>query len=127
MKYTLHYFQSLTILLLALTNSLTLHNALNDYNKSVFPVTLTSFASEDKLYAFIRGSHGLEGLPNFLPKEMSSVLKKHIDQDFAFFVFDAILSLSHTKFNMLGLIEHLHQVCSSITLNLLLKIHLISF
>ena len=120
MKYTLHYFQSLNTLLLAHTNSLTLHNALNNDIKSVFPVTLTNFASGDKLYAFIRGSYGLEGLPSFLTKEMYSVLKL-IDQGFAFFVFDAIFLLSHTKINMLGLNDQLHQVGSSITLNLFLK------
>ena len=29
-------------------------------------ITLTSFHSGDKLYAFIRGFYGLKGLPNFL-------------------------------------------------------------
>ena len=28
-------------------------------------ITLTSFSSGDKLYAFIRGFYGLKGLPNF--------------------------------------------------------------
>ena len=28
-------------------------------------ITLTSYSSGDKLYAFIRGFYGLKGLPNF--------------------------------------------------------------
>ena len=32
-------------------------------------ITLTSFSSGDKLYAFSRGFYGLKGLPNFLPNK----------------------------------------------------------
>ena len=42
-------------------------------------ITLTSFSSGDKLYAFIRGFYGLKGLPNFFTKQMYSFFQKLFD------------------------------------------------
>ena len=39
-------------------------------------ISLTSFFSGDKLYAFIRGFYGLKGLPNFFTKQMYSFFQK---------------------------------------------------
>ena len=39
-------------------------------------ITLTSFSSGDKLYAFIRGFYGLKGPPKFLTKQMYSFFPK---------------------------------------------------
>ena len=60
-------------------------------------ITLTSFSSGDKLYAFIRGFYGLKGLPNFFTKQMYSFFQKLIDQGFAIVYIDDILLLAHTK------------------------------
>ena len=46
-------------------------------------ITLTSFSSGDKLYAFTRGFFGLKGLPNFFTKQMYSFCQNSIDQGFA--------------------------------------------
>ena len=42
-------------------------------------ITLTSFPSGDKLFAFIRGFCGLNGPPNFLTKQMSNFFKTLIE------------------------------------------------
>ena len=76
-------------------------------------ITLTSFSSGDKLYAFIRGFYGLKGLPNFSTKQMYSFFQKLIDQGFALVYIDEILLLAHTKPHMLTLIEQLHQICQT--------------
>ena len=83
-------------------------------------ITLTSFSSGDKLYAFIRGFYGLKGLPNFFTKQMYSFFQL-IDQGFALVYIDDILLLAHTKPHMLNLIEQLHQICQTNNLKLLLK------
>ena len=44
-------------------------------------IKLTSFSSGDKLLAFKRGVYGLEGLPNFFTKQMSTFFKTPIEQD----------------------------------------------
>ena len=76
-------------------------------------ITLTSFSSGDKVYAFIRGFYGLKGLPNFFTKQMYSFIQKLIDQGFALVYIDDILLLAHTKPHMLNLIENLHQICQT--------------
>ena len=40
-------------------------------------ITLTSFSSGDKLYAFTRGFCGLKGQPNFFTKQMYSFFFKN--------------------------------------------------
>ena len=76
-------------------------------------ITLTSFSSGDKLYAFTHGFYGLKGLPNFFTKQMYSFFQKLIDQGFALVYIDDILLLAHTKPHMLTLIEQLHQICQT--------------
>ena len=69
---------------------------------------LTSFSSGDKLFAFIRGFYGLEGLPNFFTKQMSMFFKTLIEQGFVLVYIDDILLLSDSKEHMFQLIEQLH-------------------
>ena len=76
-------------------------------------ITLTSFSSGDKLYAFTRGFYCLKVLPNFLTKQMYSFLQKLIDQGFALVYIDDILLLAHTKTHLLDSTEQLHQICHS--------------
>ena len=76
-------------------------------------ITLTSFSSRDKLYAFTRGFYGHKGLPNFFTKQMYSFFQKLVDQGFALVYIDDTLLLSHTKTHMLHLTEQLHQTCHS--------------
>ena len=76
-------------------------------------ITLTSFSSGDKLYAFTRGFYGLKGLPNFFTKQMFSYFQKLIDQGFALVYIDDNLLLAHTKTHMLDLFEQLHQIFHS--------------
>ena len=71
-------------------------------------IKLTSFSSGDKLFAFIRGFHGLKGLPNFFTKQISSFFKTLIEQGFALVYIDDILLLSDSKEHMFQLIEQLH-------------------
>ena len=76
-------------------------------------ITLTSFSSGDKLYAFTRGFYGLKVLPYFFTNQIYSFFQKLKDQGFALEYIDDILLLANTKTNMLGLIEQLHQVGNS--------------
>ena len=76
-------------------------------------ITLNSFSSGDKHYAFIHGFYGLKGLPNFSTKQMYSFFQKLIDQGFALVYIDDILLLAHTKPHMLNLIEQLYQICQT--------------
>ena len=69
---------------------------------------LTRFSSGDKLFAFIRGFYGLEGLLNLFTKQMSTFFKTLIEQDFALVYIDDILLLSDSKEHMFQLIEQLH-------------------
>ena len=71
-------------------------------------IKLTSFSSGDKLFAFIRGFHGLKGLPNFFTKQMSTFFETLIEQGFALVYIDDILLLSDSKEHMFQLIEQLH-------------------
>ena len=81
-------------------------------------IKLTSFSSGDKLFAFIRGFYGLKGLPNFFTKQMSSLYKIPIEQDFALVYIDDILLLSDTKEHMFQLIEQIHIISTKIDLKL---------
>ena len=80
-------------------------------------IKLTSFSSGDKLFAFIRGFYGLEGLPNFFTKQMSTFFKTLIEQGFALVHIDDILLLSISKEHMFQLIEHLHIMSTKTILN----------
>ena len=80
-------------------------------------IKLTSFSSGDKLFAFIRGFHGLKGLPNFLTKQRSTFFKTRIEQGFALVYIDDIIFLSDSKENMFQLIEQLHIISTKIFLN----------
>ena len=66
---------------------------------------ITSLSSGDKLFACIRGFYGLEGLPNFFTKQMSTFFKTLIEQNFAFLYKDDILLLSNSKEHTFHLIE----------------------
>ena len=71
-------------------------------------IKLTSFSSGDKLFALIRGFHGLKGLPIIFTKQMSSVFESLIEQGFAYVYIDDILLLSNSEEHMLKLIEQLY-------------------
>ena len=80
-------------------------------------IKLTSFSSGDKLFAFIRGFYGLEGLPNFFTKQMSTFFKTPIEQGFALVHIDDNLLLYISKEHMFQLIEHLHIMSTKTILN----------
>ena len=61
---------------------------------------LTSFFSGDKLLAFSRGIYGLEALPNFFTKQMSSFFKTTKVQGFALVYIGDILLLSSSEEHM---------------------------
>ena len=67
-------------------------------------IALTGFSSGEKLYAFIRGFHVLNGLSNFFTKPLYTFFIKLIDRCFALVYIDDILLLAHTKPHMLYLI-----------------------
>ena len=71
-------------------------------------IKLASFSSGDKLFAFTRSFYGLKGLPNFFTKQMSTLFKTLIVQNFALAYIDDILLLSNSKEHMFQLIEQLH-------------------
>ena len=73
-------------------------------------IKLTRFSSGDKPFAFIGGFYGLEGLPNFFTKQMTSLFKTLKQQSFALVLFDDILLLSIFKKHMFQLIEQLHTI-----------------
>ena len=81
-------------------------------------IKLTSFSSADKLFAFIRGFHGLKGLPNFFTKQMSTFFKTLKEQGFALDYIDDILLLSDSKEHMFQLIEQLHIISTKNNLKL---------
>ena len=81
-------------------------------------IKLTSFSSGDKLFALIRGFHGLKGLPNFFTKQMSSFFKTLIEQGFALVYIDEILLLSNSKEHKFQLIEQLHIITTKHKLKL---------
>ena len=71
-------------------------------------IKLTSFSTDDKLFAFIRDFYGLKGLPSFFTKQMSTIFKTRIEQGLALVNIDVILLLSNSKEHMFQLIEQLH-------------------
>ena len=73
-------------------------------------IKLTSFSAGDILFGFIRGFYGLEGLPNFFTKPMSSFFKTLIEQSLALVYIDDILLLSNSKERMFQLFEQLHNI-----------------
>ena len=73
-------------------------------------ISLTSFSSGDKLYAFNRGVYGLKGLPNFFTEQLYSFCQKLTAEGVAI---DDILLLASTKNHVLYSIQHLKQICSS--------------
>ena len=81
-------------------------------------IKLTSFASGDKLFAFIRGFYGLKGLPNVFTKQMSTFFKILVEQSFALVYIDDILLLSDSKEHMFQLIEQLHIISTKNNLKL---------
>ena len=81
-------------------------------------IKLTSFSSGDKLFAFIRGFYGLEGLPNVFTKQMSTFFRTLIEQGFALVYIDDILLLSDSKEHMFQLIEQLHIISTKNNLKL---------
>ena len=80
-------------------------------------IKLTSFSSGDKLFAFIRGFYGPEGLPNFFTKHVSTSFKNLIEQGFALAYIDDILLSSNSKKHMFQLIEQLHFISKKTTSN----------
>ena len=81
-------------------------------------IKLTSFSSDDKLFAFTRGIQGLKGLPNFFTKQMSTFFKTLIKQGFALVYIDDILLLSNSKGHMFQPIEQLQIISTKNNLNL---------
>ena len=79
---------------------------------------LTSFSSGDKLFAFIRDFYGLEGLPNFFTKQMSSFLKILSEQGFDLVYINDILLLPNSKEHMFQLIEQFHLISTKPNLKL---------
>ena len=73
-------------------------------------IKLTSFSSDDKLFAFIGGFYGLRGLPTFFTKQKPTFFKTLIEQGFATVYIDDFLHLSNSKENMFQLIEQLHNI-----------------
>ena len=76
--------------------------------KKQLTIKLTSFSSGDKLFAYIRGFYGFEGLPNFFTEQKSTFFKTLIEQGFALIYIDDILLLSNSKEHMFQLTEQLH-------------------
>ena len=81
-------------------------------------IKLTSFSSGDKLFAFIRCFYGLEGLPNFFTKQMSSFFKTLIEQGFALVYNDDILLFPNSEEHLFQLNEQLHLICTKPNLKL---------
>ena len=72
-------------------------DSLYAYAHTPFDEKTIKLSSGDKLFALIRGFHGLKGLPNFFTKQMSSFFKTLIEQGFALVYIDEILLLSNSK------------------------------
>ena len=86
-------------------------------------IKLTGFSSGDKLYAFIRGFHGLKGLPIFFTKQMSHFFQSLIDKRSALVYIDDILLLADQKQEMFELIKELHKIVTKENLKLAPKNH----
>ena len=81
-------------------------------------IKLTRFSSGDKRFAFIRGFYGLEGLPNFFTKQLSSFFKIFLEQGFALVYIDDTLLLTNSKEHMFRPIEQLHTISTKHSLKL---------
>ena len=81
-------------------------------------IKLTSFSSGDKFFAFVRGFFGLERLPNFFTKQMSTFFKTLIEQGLALVHINDILLLSNSKEHMFQLIEQLQIISTKNNLKL---------
>ena len=78
-------------------------------NSQVFHQAISSFA-------FIRGFHGLKGLPNCFFYKTKNKCQTLIEQGFALVYIDDILLLSNSKLNLVQLFE-LHQTVQKIFSN----------
>ena len=81
-------------------------------------IRLTGFSSGDKLYTFILGFFGINGLPNFFTKQMSTFFRSLIDKRSALVYFDDILLLAVEKQEMFELIKELHNIATKENLKL---------
>ena len=81
-------------------------------------IKLTGFSSGDKLYTFIRGFHGLKGLPNFFTKQMSTFFRPLINKRSALVYIDEILLLADEKQEVFELIKELHKIATKENLKL---------
>ena len=75
-------------------------------------IKFTGFSSRDKLFSFIRGFYGLQGLPNFFTKQMSTFFRALIDKRSALVYIDDILLLADEKQEMFELIKELHKIAT---------------
>ena len=81
-------------------------------------IKLTGFSSGDNLYIFIRGFYGVNGLPNFFTKQMSTFFRPLIDKRSALVYIDDILLLADEKQEMFELIKELHKIATRENLKL---------
>ena len=72
----------------------------------------TGFTSGNKVYTFIRGLCGLEGLLNFCTKQMSTYFRPLIDKRSALVYIDDIFLLADEKQEMFELIKELHKIAT---------------
>ena len=82
-------------------------------------IKLTSVASGDKLFAFIRDFYELKGLPIVFTKQISNFFKTLIEQGFALVYIDHRLPLSNSKEHMFQLIEQVQLISTKDTLILI--------
>ena len=80
-------------------------------------------SSGDKLFAFLRGFYGFEGLSNFFTKHLTSFFKTLSDQGFVFVYIYDILLLSNSEEHMFKLIEQLHLISTNYNLKRAPKRH----
>ena len=78
----------------------------------------TGFSPGGILYAFIRGFYGLEGLPSFFTKQMSTFFRSLMDKRSALVYIDDILLLADEKLEMFELVKELHKLATKENLKL---------
>ena len=81
-------------------------------------IKLTGFSFGDELYIFIRGFYGLEGLPNFFTKQMSTFFRLLIDKRSALVYIDDVLLLADEKQELFELIKELQKIATKENLKL---------
>ena len=81
-------------------------------------IKLTGFSTGDKVYDFIRGFYGLNGLPIFFTKQMSTFFRPLIDKRSALVYNDDVLLLADKKQEMFELIKELHTIATTENLKL---------